>query len=110
MLFDVRTYTCRPGTIKKQMALYEEFGLTAQKRNLGEPLFYGMCETGNPNQYLHIWVYDSAGDRETKRAAMQADPDWQTFIAKSAQAGYLEAQDNKLFVNAPFFSSAIKPK
>ena len=109
MLFDVRTYTCHPGTIKKQMALYEEHGLEAQKRNLGEPLFYGLCESGNPNQYVHIWVYENAGDREAKRASMQADPDWQAFIAKSAELGYLASQDNKLFVNAPFFTSSVKP-
>jgi hypothetical protein len=110
MLFDVRTYTCRPGTIKAQMALYEAEGMTPQKRHLGEPLFYGLCESGNPNQYLHIWVYENAGDRESKRAAMQADPDWQAFLAKSSEKGYLAAQDNKLFVNAPFFRSAVPPK
>ena len=26
MLLDVRTYTCRPGTIKKHIALYEKMG------------------------------------------------------------------------------------
>ena len=26
MLLDVRTYTCRPGTIKKHLALYEKLG------------------------------------------------------------------------------------
>ena len=75
MLFDVRTYTCRPGSIRKQMELYEEMGWEPQRRNLGEPLFYGACETGDPNKYVHIWVYENAGDRETKRAAMMADPD-----------------------------------
>ena len=110
MLFDVRTYTCHPGTIKSQMELYEKQGMAAQKRHLGEPLFYGLCETGNPNQYLHIWVYENAGDRETKRAAMQADPAWQTFIANSKETGYLASQDNRLFVNASFFTSAVKPK
>ena len=110
MLFDVRTYTCRPGTIKAQLELYEAEGMTPQKRNLGEPLFYGMCETGNPNQYLHIWVYKDAADRASKRAAMQADPEWQAFLARSKDAGYLESQDNKLFMNAPFFESAVKPK
>lgn len=110
MLFDVRTYTCHPGTIKLQMELYQTEGMTPQKRNLGEPLFYGTCETGNPNQYVHIWVYHNAADRETKRAAMQADAEWQAFLGKSREAGYLASQDNKLFVNAPFFESAVKPK
>src|SRR3546814_16352774 len=30
-------------------------------------------ETGDPNEYVHIWVYENAGDRAKKRAAMQAD-------------------------------------
>ncbi len=26
MLLDVRTYTCKPGTIKKHLEVYEKFG------------------------------------------------------------------------------------
>ncbi len=110
MLFDVRTYTCRPGSIRQHMALYAEKGMAPQKRHLGEPLFYGTCETGDPNQYVHIWVYENAADRESKRAAMQADPDWQAYIAASAEAGWLVKQENKLMVNTPFFESSVKPK
>ena len=110
MLFDVRTYTCRPGSIKQHMALYVETGMVPQKRHLGEPLFYGTCETGDPNQYVHIWVYENAADRESKRAAMWADPDWQAYVAASGEAGWLVKQENKLMVNAPFFESSVKPK
>ncbi len=46
MLFDHRTYTCKPGTIARQMALYEEHGMAAQQRNLGKPIFYAITETG----------------------------------------------------------------
>ncbi len=49
MLYDHRTYTCIPGTLKKQMALYEEHGWPIQRRHLGEPLLYGPVETGNVN-------------------------------------------------------------
>ncbi len=103
MLFDVRTYTCRPGTIRKQMALYEAEGLAVQTKHLGEPVFYGLTETGDVNTYLHIWGYKDAADREKRRAAMQADPDWQAFLVKTGEAGYLIAQNNTLMVNAPFF-------
>ena len=64
MLLDVRTYTCRPGTIKKHLALYAEHGFAIQSRHLGKPLAYAQIETGNVNSYMHIWVYDSAADRE----------------------------------------------
>ena len=110
MLFDVRTYTCAPGTIAKHLALYEEKGLAPQTRHLGEPVFYGTCETGDPNQYVHIWVYENAADREAKRAAMWADPDWLAYVAASNEAGWLVRQENKLMVDAPFFESSVKPK
>ena len=103
MLLDVRTYTCHPGTIKKHLALYEEMGKPAQTRHLGQPLAYLVTETGDPNQYVHIWVYDNAGDRETKRAAMQADPDWIAYTEESAKLGALAKQENKLMRPVEFF-------
>src|SRR3546814_19757392 len=92
MLFDVRRYTCRPGTIVKHLELYERLGKEPQARNLGKPVLYAKCETGDPNSYLHIWAYESAGDREKKRAAMQADPDWKAYLAESAKPGTTETQ------------------
>ena len=103
MLLDVRTYTCRPGTIKRHLALYAEMGKEPQVRNLGQPLAYLTCETGDPNQYVHIWVYENAADREKKRAAMAADPDWQAFLKKSAELGALVKQENKLMTPVDFF-------
>jgi hypothetical protein len=103
MLLDVRTYNCRPGTIKAHLALYEKLGKPAQTRHLGQPLAYMTTETGNPNQYIHIWKYDDAADRATKRGAMQADPDWVNYTQESAKLGALEAQENRLMIPVPFF-------
>jgi len=103
MLLDVRVYTCRPGTIKKHLALYEEMGKEPQTRHLGQPLAYMTTETGNPNQYMHIWVYHNAGDREAKRAAMWSDPDWLAYTQESAKLGALEAQENRLMNPVAFF-------
>jgi len=102
MLIDHRTYTVKPGTMAKQMALYQEYGFAAQKRHLGEPLGYLITETGEVNTYIHMWVYKDAADRATRRAAMQADPDWQVFMQKSSEAGYLVGQRNNLMTPAPF--------
>ena len=87
MLLDVRTYTCKPGTIKNHLELYERMGKAPQSKHLGQPLAYMTTETGNPNQYIHIWVYENAGDREVKRAAMWADPDWIAYTQESAKLG-----------------------
>ena len=102
MLIDHRTYTVRPGTMPQQLKLYEEYGLAAQKRHLGEPLAYLVAESGELNTYVHIWVYRDAADREARRAAMQADPEWQTFMRKNAEAGFLIKQVNKLMTPALF--------
>jgi hypothetical protein len=104
MLFDHRTYICRPGTIKKQLELYEKFGFAAQTRHLGQPLAYLVTETGDVNSFVHIWVYEDAADRARKRAAMMKDPEWLGYIAKNAEAGYLMKQENKLMNEAPFFT------
>ena len=60
MLLDIRTYRCKPGTIKKHLELYEKMGKKPQSRNLGQPLLFAVCEAGDPNEYTHIWVYKAA--------------------------------------------------
>ncbi len=103
MLFDMRTYTCRPGTIKAHLALYEHMGLAVQTRHLGQPYLYAVTETGAQNSFIHIWAYKSAQDRAERRAAMQADPEWIAYLERSAEAGYLVAQENRILTAAPFF-------
>ncbi len=101
MIYDHRTYCCRPGTIKKHLALYAEFGFPAQKRILGEPLIYAQVETGDVNSFVHIWIYEDAADRAARRAQMAADPEWQAYLKKSAEAGYLVSQTNKILMPVP---------
>jgi hypothetical protein len=102
MLVDHRTYTVKPGTMAKHMAIYQEYGLVPQKRHLGEPLAYLITESGEVNTYVHMWVYKDAADRAAKRAAMSADPDWHLYLHKSGEAGYLIGQRNNLMNPAPF--------
>ena len=103
MIFDHRTYTCRPGTVNRQLELYYEHGYATQTKHLGEPVLYGVTETGPINTYIHVWAYEDAADRAKRRAAMQADPDWHAFMAKSSEAGYLLSQENRILEAAPFF-------
>ncbi len=103
MIYDHRTYTCRPGTIKKHLALYAEHGWPVQRKHLGEPVVYAATETGDVNSFVHIWVYEDAADRATKRAAMMANQGWLDYLKLSAEAGYLSAQTNKILTPVPFF-------
>ena len=105
MIYDHRTYTCHPGTIKKQLALYEKFGREAQIRNLGKPILFAMTETGDINTYIHVWAYKDVTERAEKRAAMQADPEWIKFVDEAANAGYLMTQKTTILTAAPFFEA-----
>lgn len=103
MIFDMRTYVCRPGTINAHLKLYEEYGKAPQTKHLGQPVFYAVTETGLVNSFVHIWAYDDAGDRAKKRAAMMADADWQTYLKKSSELGALIQQNNSIMNEVPFF-------
>ncbi|MEM8948859.1 MAG: NIPSNAP family protein [Pseudomonadota bacterium] len=103
MIFDHRRYTCKPGSVPLQLALYEQYGKAPQEKHLGKPVLYGITETGAINTYIHVWAYEDSADRAKRRAAMQADPDWQDFLKRSAEAGYLLAQENQILTPAPWF-------
>ena len=103
MLLDVRTYRVKAGMMQAQFNLYQRYGKAPQIKYLGQPLAFMKTETGNPNEYLHIWVYEDAGDRERKRTALAADPDWQVYCQKSAELGVLEEQTNRLMTPVDFF-------
>jgi hypothetical protein len=108
VLVDHRTYKVRPGGMSRQLAIYEKHGLAPQTRHLGSPLAFLVAETGELNTYVHLWAYEDAGDRATRRAAMMADPDWQTFLKEVAAAGLLVEQRTSLMVPAAF--APLRPR
>ena len=60
MLIDMRSYTCKPGMLQKHIELYKAFGKAPQSRALGEPVAWMTTETGNINQFVHLWAYKDA--------------------------------------------------
>lgn len=108
MIVDHRTYTVRPGTLQAQLALYATYGLEVQTRYQGPPLAFLVTETGELNTYVHLWVYEDAGDRMRRKAELNADPAWLTYLEKAAAAGYVVRQETKLMVPAAF-APLVKP-
>jgi hypothetical protein len=102
VLVDARTYTIKPGCTPAHVKIYQELGFAAQVRHLGQPLCYLTAESGEINTILHCWAYESAADRETRRAAMAKDPDWQKYLAANREAGYLLAQRTTLMTPVSF--------
>ena len=102
MLVDHRTYRIKPGHMNTHLAIYEEYGLKAQWKHLGEPHAYMFAESGAMNSLVHQWVYEDAADRARRRAGMMADPDWQVYLKKLNESGLLMEQATSLMVPAKF--------
>ena len=103
MIFDHRTYTCKPGTIKAHIDLYEKMGFAAQSKHLGKPVLYGTTEVGDVNTYVHVWAYKDLAERTAKRAVMWADPEWLAYVKKAGELGALVKQTNMILVAPAFF-------
>jgi NIPSNAP protein len=102
VLVDHRYYRVKPGTMSAHLDLYEKHGFVPQTRHLGQPMAYLFTESGEINTIVHMWAYEDAADRMRKRAAMQADPEWQAFLKLQGEAGYLESQRTNLMLPAKF--------
>jgi hypothetical protein len=71
-------------------------------RHLGHPLAYLFAESGELNTIVHLWMFEDAADRARKRAAMQADEEWKSYLKVNAEAGNLVEQTTKLMIPAKF--------
>jgi NIPSNAP protein len=71
MIYEIRTYTVRPGQVPEYLKRFSE-GLETRSRY--SPL-YGMWHTeiGPLNQVVHIWAYESLQQRADVRAAATKD-------------------------------------
>ena len=94
MIVEERIYTLHPGKVPEMVKLYGEEGLALQQKYLGKFLGYFTCETGNLNQVVFLWGYDSVDDRAERRERMARDPEWQAYLKKVVPL--LQKQENKL--------------
>lgn len=100
MIIDERTYTVITGMLPDYVRLYDEEGRAIQWGHLGEPIGWFTTEVGVLNQAVHLWRYESFEDRQTRRVAMLADPDWQVFFDKIKPM--ILKQENRLLVPTSF--------
>lgn len=106
MIVEHRTYTFKPGTVDGWLKKYEAEGLPIQKRHLNTFLGLYVSEIGRLHTTVLMWRYDSLADREARRAAMYADPDWQAFISGVWSLEAIQSQDVMIMNPAPFSPGA----
>jgi len=100
MIVEERIYTLYPGKVAEMMKLYGEEGLALQQRYLGKFIGYFSTETGNLNQVVFLWGYDSLEDRAARRERMAQDPGFQGYLKKVMPL--IVTQENRILKPAPF--------
>jgi hypothetical protein len=70
--------------------------LPPPREYLGEPFGYFLTETGELNQFVHLWRFDDMADRERRRAAMYKDCRWLSYRATNGAAGLVKNQHNRI--------------
>jgi hypothetical protein len=111
MILDERTYSIRPGMLDSYLESHHAEALPIMRRYLGEPFGYFVTETGELNQFVHFWRYDSMADRERRRGEMYRDADWVAYRRRIGQTGHVLTQHNRLLraIDIPD-TSAVPPR
>jgi len=100
MLVEHRRYILQPGQQGAFLALMEGEGIPVERRILGRLLGFYTTEVGTLNQVIHLWGYDSFEDRQRRRQALAACPEWVRFLPKVLPL--IREMENQLLVPAPF--------
>src|ERR1700741_2783127 len=97
MIYEVRTYTLRPGTVAEFEERYaKRLPLREQHSKLGG---FWHTEFGPLNQVIHVYPYDDLAQRTAVRAAMANDAE------RNAMPGggeFIAAQEAEIMNPAPF--------
>ena len=109
MILDHRTYTIPVGLMRDFLALYAAEGRAAQVRHLGEPFGYFTTEVGELTQLVHMWRYEDFADRDRRRAALEADPEWLAYRAKAGKLGHVTRQANCILRAVDFAAMQAAP-
>ena len=102
MIVDLRIYTCKPNRMGDFVKIYQELAWPLQQKYLGRCLGWYTTVEGELNRVVHMWGYDSQGDREARRKAMAADPAWGAYLAAAAQADVLVNMENRILAPTAF--------
>lgn len=101
MLVDERTYVIRPGSLQRYLARHMEVALPLMREHLGEPMAYFTSADGELNQFVHLWCYADAADREARRARLYADARWLAYRRETGATGWVLSQHNRLLHAVP---------
>jgi hypothetical protein len=97
MIYEVRTYTLKPGSVAEFESRFEQRHPYREKYSkLGA---FWHTEMGPLNQVIHVWEYEDLNQREEAREAASHDPDLQRLPGGRE---FVVEQQSEAVIPAPF--------
>jgi len=100
VIVEQRDYHVFTGKLNELVALYADEGIAIQQEILGGLVAVFTTDVGALSTYTSLWRYESFGDREERRARLQGDERWRTFLAKIQPL--IHTQQNRILVPTSF--------
>jgi hypothetical protein len=100
MILEQRDYHVFTGKLPELVRLYETEGTAIQQEELGGLVGAFTTDIGALSTFTQLWQYDDYAERERRRRALQARPDWQAFLAEIQPL--IHTQQNRILVPTSF--------
>jgi len=100
VIVEQRDYHVYTGKLPELVRLYETEGIAIQSEILGGFVGAFTTDVGALSTYTSMWRYETFGEREQRRARLQADERWQAFLPKIQPL--IHTQQNRILVPTSF--------
>ena len=103
MIYEIRTYTLKPGSVGE---VEKRFGEAYDYRKKYSPLAaFWHTEIGPLNQIIHMWPYADAAERARVRAEAAKEPNWPPKIQE-----FILHMESEVLVPFPFLPEVLPGK
>ena len=76
MIYELRTYTVKPGTTGDMVKAASTVSLEIRKDDYGKLEGYWWTDIGPLNQVMHLWSYPDLNERSRLRGELARNPRW----------------------------------
>lgn len=102
MIYDMRTYDLKPGTVSKYMDAVREVALKIREDHGVKLAGWYYTDIGQLNRVVHIWAYNDYAHFEKARDAVKNDPRWNRDY-RPMISDLIVAQQDMIMKGADFF-------
>jgi hypothetical protein len=100
VVVEERTYHVYTGKLAEVVRMYAEEGTELQQSYLGNLIGAFTVDIGDVSSIVHLWGYEDLADRAERRARLQADERWKSFLVRLQPL--LHTQKNRILIPTSF--------